>query len=158
MRRDRTENEKVIDFFAPTTMTAGTTYYSSIFDTMMVSTSQNNRENITNILIAISIASGWGATGTLTGFLQHCVDGLGGSMVTYATLALMGGMESEDLYVAEIKDFNRYIRLGMTPATVNVTLCALGNGNRSRREPVVQVGREKAITYNSSPISHATTG
>jgi hypothetical protein len=154
MRRDRIANEKVIDFFAPTALTAGTTYYSSIFDTMRVSVSQNNRENITNLLLQISIQSGWSATGTLTCFLQHCVDGLAGSMVTYATLALMGGMESEDLYLAEIKDFNRYIRLGMTPATANVTLCALGVGNRSRREPVVQLGREKAVTYNSNPITN----
>ncbi len=153
MRRDRIANEKVIDFFPPQSMTAGAASNSDIFDTMRESISQNARENHTNILLCISIASGWSATGTLTILMQHHTGPLGADMVTYATLDLMGGMESEDLYLAEIKDFNRYVRLRATPATANVTICVIGTANRSRREPVVQVGTEKGVTYDSDPIT-----
>ena len=153
MRRDRIANEKVIDYLPPVACTAGATSTGDIFDTMRESISQNARENHTNVLLMISIMSGWGATGTLTVVFQHHTGPLGANMVAYATLALMGGMESEDLYLAEIKDFNRYNRVTATPATANVTLCILGSANRSRREPVVQVGTEKAVTYNSDPIT-----
>ena len=102
----------------------------------------------------ISITSGWGVTGILGITMQHCVDGLAGSMVDYATVAIMQGQESEDLYLAEIKDFNRYVRLEFRVVTASVTLCVLGSFNRSRREDVVQVGREKAVTYDSNPITN----
>lgn len=154
MKRDRIANEKVIDFFPPQAMTAGAAHNSDIFDTMRESISQNARENHTNILIVISIMSGWSDTGTLTIAMQHHTGPQGANMITYATLDLMGGMENEDLFLAEIKDFNRYVRLVATPASANVTLCAIGTANRSRREPVVQVGTKKDVTYNSSPITN----
>lgn len=153
MRRDRIANEKYIDFVNCITYTAGITLYSAIFDTMRVSTSQNHRSNLTNLVIAAQIASGWSSSGYLQLTLQHCVDGLAASMVNYARWAMSGG-QGEDLYMAEIKDFNRYIRLAILPTTANVTLSALGVGNRSRREPVVQVGTEVAVSYLSNPITY----
>ena len=153
MRRDRLANEKYIDFVNCVTYTAGITLYSPIFDTMRESISQNTRENLTNMVLGISIASGWSATGLLYVTMQHCMDGLAGSMVNYATVAFMGGQEGEDLYLAEIKDFNRYVRLSILPITANVTCNILGVGNRSRRENVSQVGTEKAVTYDSDPIT-----
>lgn len=154
MRRDRLSNEKFVDFVNCVTYTAGITLYSTIFDTMRESISGNTRENHTNVALVITIASGWSATGLLTVKLQHCMDGLAGSMVDYASVALMGGMERKDCYLAEIKDFNRYVRLSILPTTANVTCNIIGSFNRSRREPITQVGTEKAVTYDSQPITY----
>jgi hypothetical protein len=153
MRRDRISNEKVIDFFAPAAQGSGIAYFSTIFDTQRLCTGQNNREACTNIMIIISIASGWSAGGLLDCRLQCSASSLASSMFDYAIISQMGGAESEDLYLAEVKDFNRYIRLVTTPLVANVTLCAIGTANRSRREPVCQEGREKAVRYAANPTT-----
>jgi len=151
MRRDRIANEKVIDFFPPAAKGSGIPYYSSIFDTQRLCAGQNNREVCTNILIVFSIASGWSAGGLLDAKLQCSNSSLASTQFDYAIISQMGGAESEDLYLAEIKNFNRYIRLVATPLVANVTLCAIGIANRSRREPVCQEGREKAVRYAANP-------
>jgi len=153
MRRDRISNEKVIDFFPPAARGSGSTYYSGVFDTMRVSTSRNTRECLTNLMLMVSVGTGWAAGGQLSIIMQHGLTGNPTALVNYAQVALMQADEGEDLYLAEIKDFNRFVRLSLTVIAFNATVCVLGSGNRSRREPVTQVGSEKAVTYLSDPIT-----
>lgn len=144
MLRDLISNLKIIDFLPPITRVPGVVYTSK-FDTR---TSQvtvgGSREALTNLLLAISVSE-WGVGGTIDVVIQHCATE-NGTYATHSTIAQMLQSESEDLYLAELKDYNRWVRLAITFAGAIVDVAIVGIGNCSRRAKVVQVGTEKAVT------------
>ena len=147
MKRDRISNEKIIDFFPIATYTVGT-HNSTIFDLQNFSAG-TNREDITNMLFSLMIAAGWVAAGTVNITIQHSNTNSAAAMVAHSTVSQAAQSNDEDLYLFEAKDFRRYVRLQMVVAAQSVTAAVLGNGSRSRREPVYQLGTELTVTEGS---------
>ena len=144
MLRDLISNLKIIDFLPPVTRVPGVVYTSK-FDTRTSEVSVGgSREALTNMLQAISVDD-WGLGGSINIVIQHCATE-NGTYTTHSTVAQMLQSESEDLFLAEFKDFNRWVRLAITFAGAIVDVCIIGIGNCSRRAKVVQVGTEKAVT------------
>ena len=144
MKRDRISNEKIINFLVPASYTAGT-HVSSTIDMQTAQTSVGgSREAISNLLLALTVGATWGALGTIDITIQHSLDGT--TFTTHSTVAQITQASGETLFLAELKDFRRYVRLSVVVA-VGTCLCAIvGNGSRSRRERVVQLGTEVAVT------------
>jgi len=144
MLRDLISNLKIIDFLPPVTRVPGVVYTSK-FDTRTSETSVGgSREALTNMLLAISVDD-WGLGGSINIVIQHCATE-NGTYTTHSTVAQMLQSESEDLFLAEFKDFNRWVRLAITFAGAIVDVAIIGIGNCSRRAKVVQVGTEKTVT------------
>jgi len=149
MRRDRISNERIINFLAPGTRLAGG-YQSASIDMM---TSQvivgGTREAHTNMLLSILMGANWGNNGTIDITVQHSNDNA--TWVNHSTIAQLLQTEGEDIYLAEIKDFRRYVRLWVVVAAATTTFCITGSADRSRRERVYQEGTEKAVTEVTVP-------
>ena len=158
-RRDRIANEKIIDFFAPAANGIGTSI-SAVWDlragvpVVGAPSAGAGREIPTNILLSLSIGAGWGALGTLDLSVQ--TGDLTTTLVAYATGAQCLATELEDLYLFELRDLQRYMRLDIIVAGAGCTFCIIGNVERSRREPVFQVGTEKLVTVLRSPAAALT--
>ena len=158
-RRDRIANEKIIDFFPPNQYTMGTSI-SAVWDlragvpVVGAPSGGAGREILTNILLALSISAGWGAAGTLD--LTAQTGDTTATLVAYAVGAQCLATELEDLYLFEFRDLQRYMRLDMVIAGADCPFCLIGNVERSRREPVFQVGTEKAVTILRSPAAAMT--
>ena len=149
MRRDRIANEKVIDFFVPLSRTVGI-HQSGVFDLRQGNAGEGpGREIPTNIMFMLQVgAIGVGGTVVPTVYTGD----IDTALTLYATIAVMSQAEGQDLYLWEIRDLQRYIELYLTLS--GTTLCnCLGSANRSRREPVIQLGTEKAVTYNKNPAT-----
>ena len=144
MLRDLLANLKIIDFLPPVTRVPGVVYTSK-FDTRTSQSSVGgSREALTNLLLAITVDE-WGVGGSIDIVIQHCATE-NGTYATHSSVAQMLQSESEDLFLAELKDFNRWIRLAITFAGAIVDVAIIGVGNCSRRARVVQVGTEKTVT------------
>jgi len=154
MRRDRIANEKIVDFFAPEILTVGNHFCNAVdirsgVPVVGAASGGAGREVPTNVLFAASIAAGWGAVGTLD--LQVWTGDTAATCALYATGAQALATELEDLFLYEVRDLQRWVQVLLIVGGVDITLCCLGNIERSRREPVYQIGTEKAITYARSP-------
>ena len=156
MKRDRIANEKIINFHIPAARAIGTSA-SAIFDlragTPVVGAAGSGagREINTNILLALQIGGDWAAAGTINVRVFT-----GNTVVTlslYATGAQCLGTEGDILYLFELRDLQRYIRVDLVIAGATCLCSMLGSADRSRREPVYQAGTEKAITYSKNPAS-----
>ena len=149
MRRDRIANEKVIDFFVPLSRSLGI-HQSGVFDLRQGGTGEGpGREIPTNIMFALQIGA-IGAGGTIVATVY--TGDTAAALTLYATIAQMSQAEGEDLYLWEIRDLQRYIELYLILS--GTTLCnVLGSANRSRREPVIQLGTEKVVTYLKNPAT-----
>jgi len=158
-RRDRIANEKIVNFFAPATYAIGTSI-SAVWDlragvpVVGAPSGGAGREILTNILLSLSIGAGWGAGGTLDLSVQ--TGDTTATLVAYATGAQCLATELEDLYLFEFRDLQRYMRLDMIIAAQTCLFSLTGNVERSRREPVYQVGTEKAVTILRSPAAALT--
>ena len=140
MKRDRIANEMVIPFVVPDTKTTGT-YYSSAYDTW------TSRSYPTNMLLITALGDGCTAdTTTVTLHLQDSADN--STWAAHATVAQMTYTSSDYLFLAEIKDFRRYIKLKTIIGGASAEICVIGVLNRSKREPVYQWGTEKTVTYS----------
>jgi len=149
MKRDRISNEKVIDFFVPASRSVGI-HQSGVFDLRQGGTGEGpGREIPTNIMFGLQIGA-IGAGGTIVATVY--TGDTGAALTLYATIAQMSQAEGEDLYLWEIRDLQRYIELYITLSGTTL-FNVLANANRSRREPVIQLGLEKAATYNKSPAT-----
>ena len=148
MRRDRISNERIINFLAPGTRLAGG-YQSSAIDMMTSTVAAGTREAHTNMLLSILMGANWGNNGTIDITVQHSNDNA--TWVNHSTIAQLLQTEGEDIYLAEIKDFRRYVRLWVVVATATTTFCIVGSADRSRRERVYQEGTEKAVTEVTVP-------
>ena len=150
MQRDRIANEKIIDFFVPLSRTNGT-HQSGVFDLRQGPSGEGpGREIPTNILFMLQIGAlfGTGATIVCTVYTGDTAAGV----TLYGTVAGMSQAEGQNLYLFEVSDLQRYIEVYMVLS--GNTLCnMLGSANRSRREPVLQLGTEKAVTYAKSPAT-----
>lgn len=156
-RRDRIANEKIIDFFAPATRAIGTSQ-SGVVDlragvpVVGAAGGGAGREVHTNILLQLQVGGEWAAAGTID--VQVFTGDIATALTLFATGAQCLATESEDLYLFEVRDLQRYMRVDMVIAGDGSTLCSmLGNAERSRREPVYQLGTEKAVTINKNPAS-----
>jgi len=149
MRRDRIANEKIIDFFVPASRTVGT-HTSGVFDLRQGGSGEGpGREIIENMMLMITVGATWGGTNTITITVN---TGDTSTVTAYATIAAMSAAESQDLYLAELKSLQRYIQLSVV-LTGTTLFSILGSGNRSRREPVIQLGTEKTVTYSRTPAT-----
>ena len=155
MRRDRIANEKVIDFFVPQAIAIGTGWSAAIDlrdapPVVGAPGGGQGREIHTNILFSLSIGAHDAAAGWTATVQVNTGDTIAG-LALYATSALMAQTDGEDLYLMEIRDLQRWMRVGIVVAGHALTCCLLGNADRSRREPVWQLGTEVAMTYARSP-------
>lgn len=155
-RRDRIANEKIIDFFVPGTRNVGTTA-SGVFDlragTPVVGAggAGTGREIHTNILLQLQIGGDWAALGTLQVLVY--TGNTSTALTLFATCAAALGTEGEDLYLYELRDLQRYMRVDLVIGVAACVCNMIGNAERSRREPVYQLGTEKSITYAKNPAS-----
>lgn len=149
MRRDRLSNEKIPLFLEPVQLTAGThlTGYRDFME-LYAGTSMRH-SNPTNMILQFAMGH-WGAGGTVTVTVQD--SDYAAVFRNFATLGVMsqGALPAEDLWLAEIRDFRRYLRLSIVVAVAAVYICVMGNAERSRREPVAQWGTEVTVTYLAS--------
>ena len=155
-RRDRIANEKIIDFFVPAIRTAGISQ-SGVVDlragipVVGAAGGGAGREVHTNILLQLQIGSPWALTNTL--IVRVFTGDTAVALTLFATSAACLGTEGEDLYLFEIRDLQRYMRVDLV-LTGHSCLCnMMGNAERSRREPVYQLGTEKCMTVNKNPAS-----
>ena len=130
MKRDRIANELVIPFVINTTYLTNTGILTANWDTM------HGGANPTNILLIATMAA-WGAGGVVTIRLQHCLTS-GGAYTTHKTCAVMNQTSGITCFIAEIKDYQRFIRLSFDVTVAVCTLSVTGILTRSRREPVTQ--------------------
>ena len=149
MRRDRIANEKIIDFFTPASRAAGSVL-SGVFDLRQGGSGEGpGREIATNIMFMCQIST-WGAGATVVAtVLTGDTDA---AVTNYCTVAGMSQAETQDLYLWEVRDLQRYIQLLMVLSGTTL-FNVLGSANRSRREPVIQLGDEKAVTYLRTPAT-----
>lgn len=159
-RRDRIANEKIIPFFAPAARAVGTNA-SGVIDlragvaVVGAAGGGAGREIHTNILLQLQVGGEWSLTGSLIVFVY--TGNTAAALTLFATCVAATGAEGEDLYLYELRDLQRYMRVDLVIANSvgdAGCLCSmLGNAERSRREPVYQLGTEKAVTYNKNPAS-----
>jgi len=159
-RRDRIANEKIIDFFVPGTRAVGTNA-SGVVDlrsgipSVGAGGAGTGREIHTNLLLQPQIGGEWSLTGTLIVLVY--TGNTATALTLFATCAVVAGSDGEDLYLYELRDLQRYMRVDLVIAnSVGDAGCVcsmLGNAERSRREPVYQLGTEKTVTYNKNPAS-----
>lgn len=159
-RRDRIANEKIIDFFVPQAFAIGT-HSSGTIDLRNAPAvvgapgGGKGREIITNVLFAISIGAGWGAGGTLN--FEVFTGDVAATVTSFATFAVITQATGEDLYLSEIRDLQRFINLQCICGGAECPfICVIGNGERSRREPVFQLGTELTVTYTKNPAGAMT--
>ena len=157
-RRDRIANEKIVPFHAPATRNPGT-HASAIFDlragvpVVGAASGGAGREVHTNMLIAVQIGGEWDPQlGTLD--LLVYTGNTVTTLTLFATAVQATGAEREDLYLFEIRDLQRYMRVDLVIGGNTTCICScVGNAERSRREPVYQLGTEKCMGYNKNPAS-----
>ena len=161
-RRDRIANEKIVDFFVPQNLTPGT-HSSGVFDLRNAPAVVGapgggvGREIITNMLLQFSVVEGTGGAGGWVVTPRVLTGNTAATLTLFATTVLpMATGDGEDLYLVEIRDLQRYIRLDLVVANHGVLICVLGNGERSRREPVFQLGTELVVTYAKNPAGVMT--
>jgi len=154
-RRDRIANEKIIDFMVPAIYPIGANP-SAIVDLRNAPAVVGapgggaGREIHTNILFQLSIGAHDAAAGW-TFQLEIFTGDVATTMTSYAITALVAQAGADDLYLIEIRDLQRYMQTQLTVANHAFLCCLLGNAERSRREPVFQLGTELAVTYNKNP-------
>lgn len=155
MRRDRIANEKIIDFMVPAIYPIGANP-SAIVDLRNAPAVVGapgggvGREIHTNLLFVLSIGAheavaGWGFT------LEIFTGDVVTTMTSYAITVGVAQLGADDLYLIEIRDLQRYIQTQLTVTGHTLLCCLIGNAERSRREPVFQLGTELGVTYNKNP-------
>lgn len=153
-RRDRIANEKIVPFHVPAIRTAGTNA-SAVHDlragvaVVGAPGSGAGREIHTNMLLSLQIGADWAGAVTLLVYTGNTAT----TLTLFATAAQCTNAEGEDLYLFEIRDLQRYMRVDLVVADEDCLCNLIGNAGRSRREPVYQPGTEKAMTYNKNPAS-----
>lgn len=96
-----------------------------------------------NLLILISISS-FGGSGTIDLTVNHKNDNE--DFVSRGTLAQMSQADGVTLYVAEVKNFRRFIRIDSVVATATSAFQIIGLLGHSRSNPVLQTFTELALT------------
>lgn len=96
-----------------------------------------------NMLLLFSISS-FGAAGTLDVTIRHKNDNE--DFVARGTLAQMDQADGVTLYVAEIKDFRRFVRIDTVVGTQTTAFQIIGLFGHSKSNPVLQSFTELAFT------------
>lgn len=130
MKRDRVNNEKIIPFVTPATYTTNTGILTANWDTM------HGRSNPTNMLLTLIMGT-WGAGGIVTVRVQHCATS-NGTYTTHKTLANATQASGIACWIAQVSDFQRFVRLSFDVTVASCVLSIIGNLARGRREPVTQ--------------------
>lgn len=151
MRRDRCANERVIVFKQPGTVQTGAST-STEFDLRAgpAGALWNGREDPTNVLFIVNMSATVTATATLD-VLVNTGD-TSGATTLYATLGQMA-WDTNTLWIAEVRDLQRYMDLTLTVGTAALDYGLIGVFNRSRREPIYQTANEAAATYARTPAT-----
>jgi len=151
MRRDRCANERIVVFEHPVTRTAAA-YTSTEFDLRAgpAGAVWSGREIPTNMLLVVNM-SGTITTGATLDIVIHTGD-VSGALTSFATCSQMA-WDTNTLWIAEIRDLQRYIHLVMTVAGASLAFTCHGNFDRSRREPIYQTANESTVTYNKNPAT-----
>ena len=152
MRRDRIGNERIIAFFPPASVQAGGPTATAEFDLRQGPAGAffAGREIPTNFLLVVNMSTTVTATATLD-LVVHTGD-VSGALTLYATIGQMA-FDTNTLWVAEVRDLQRYIEIQYTVAAATLLFGMTGNFNRSRREPIYQTANEAAVTYEKNPAT-----
>ena len=102
------------------------------------------------MLLVVNMSTTVTATATLD-IVVYTGD-TSGACTAYATVAQMA-FDTTDLWLAEIRDLQRYIYLAFTVGTASLAFTCHGNFDRSRREPIYQTETEATVTYNKNPAT-----
>jgi len=155
MRRDYPANNKVGIFYAQARRTAGAAaYISTAIDHASGRAGRVHGYEWSTVLMCILYVTRWPAVGagTITITIQHSNTGVAGTYAAYATVAAATEASGEDLYIFEIRDFRRYVRLSAIVAGGTCDFNCLGVFDRSRGEPVYQdIATELAVTVTGTP-------
>ena len=152
MRRDRIANERIIAFKQPG---QEATVTSATYDLRQgpAGAFWAGREIPTNVLLVFNFS----ATVTVGATLINTVftGDTAATCTLYATLGVMthAATAAGMLWLAEIRDLQRYIYITQTVAVQVLDWSLTGNFNRSRREPIYQTGTEVAVTYEKNPAT-----
>ena len=96
-----------------------------------------------NMLIIVSIST-FGGSGTIDLTVSHKNDNE--DFVTRGTLAQMAHADGVTFYVAEVKNFRRFIRIDSVVAVATSVFQIIGILGHSRGNPVLQAAAELALT------------
>lgn len=96
-----------------------------------------------NMLIIISIST-FGGNGTIDLTVNHKNDNE--DFVSRGTLAQMSQADGVTFYVAEVKNFRRFIRIDSVVGTATSVFQIIGILGHSRGNPVLQAATELALT------------
>lgn len=110
----------------------------------LIATAQSDMyDNPQNLLVLISISS-FGGSGTIDLNVRHKNDNE--DFVSRGTLAQMTQASGQTLFLAEVKNFRRFIRIDSTVGTATSAFQIIGILGHSRGNPVLQSFTELALT------------
>ncbi len=153
MRRDFIANNKVSLFYAHARREQGTgAYLSNVIDHAIGRAARTHGYEWSTTLMGILYVNRWPAVGagTITMTIQHSIDN--STWATYATVAAATEASGEDMFLFEIRDFRRYVRLSTIVANGHCDFSCIGIFDRSRGEPVTQTdATELTVTITGAP-------
>jgi len=152
MRRDRCANERIIQFKPPTSVQAGSGWTCAEVDLRQgpAGAIWAGREIPTNMLL-VAIFSTTVTAGATLDLIIHTGD-VSGTLTSYATISQMAH-STNTIWIAEVRDLQRYVRIAYTVGTQTLYFGLTGNLERSRREPIYQTANEATVTYNKNPAT-----
>jgi len=149
MRTDLVSNHKVTVFQYPDKIEAQTITTVSRDMSHSISSPAGYHEKNRSMLLIIPVRQ-WGADGTITITVQDSADN--STFSTFATLSAASQTAAPTVYIADIHNFKRYVRLSVVVAGgvegrtefefAIIGVCAIPN-----RAPVYQEGTELTVTY-----------
>jgi len=149
MRTDLVSNHKVTMFQYPDRLQAQTLVTTSRDMYHAITTPAGHYEKNRSMLIIMPVHE-WGRDGTITITVQHSNDNT--TFTTLATLSAASAGAAPTVYIADVHDFRRYVRLscviaGGSEGNVYFEFCILGVCAIPNRAPVYQEGTELTVTY-----------
>jgi uncharacterized membrane protein YgcG len=148
-KRDRTNNEMVIPFYIDEALTAGVTYNSTAYDSML------GRSDPTNMLLILMMKT-WGTGGRIVCRVQDCMTQTG-TFVTFCNFASANQAGGNTTFVGQANRFRRWIRLRIDCIAASVSLTAVGVLARGRREPVTNQALVEELSAGSSESSSSSS-
>lgn len=124
---------------------SGTAYAGITIDTMKLIDSSLSEmyDNPQNALLLIYVPT-FGASGTITLTVKHKNDNE--DFATHSTISAMTQASGATLYVAEIKNFRRFVRVDSVVGTQTSAFSIIGLFGQSRSNPVKQSFTELTVT------------
>lgn len=121
------------------------TYVGTTIDTMkLIATALSDMyDNPQNAQVIVDVTT-FGGGGTIDITVRHKNDNE--DFVVHSTIGQMAATDGETLYVFEIKNFRRFVRIDAVVAGATSRFAVLANYGHSRGNPELQAATELVVT------------